>query len=142
MEKRQWFLQSILESDYMIFKLKTSKETMEIFNKMGASLHLQPFVLAKIAISLSIRKKQALIEENFHTDTEGLELNRQTITGEYDELFKALIISYNGTLISDEEYFPKYLKAHLDRGAKLLFAEYKYSCSNFYNHFSNLDKSI
>lgn len=126
----------------MIFKLKTSKETMESFNEIGASLHLQPFALAKIAISLSIREKKTLIEEDFHTDTDGLELNRQTITGEYDELFKALIISDNGKFISDEEYFPKYLKAHLDRGAKLLLAEYKYSGSNFYNHLSHLDRSI
>lgn len=126
----------------MVFKLKTSKETMQVFNDIGASIHLQPFALAKIAIALSIRNSAELDEDSFNTDTDGLELNRQTITGEYDDLFKALIVNKNGRDLSEEEYFPKYLKAHLDRGAKLLYAEYKYSGSNFYNHLANLDKSI
>ncbi|MFI3141563.1 MAG: DndE family protein [Clostridia bacterium] len=29
--------------------------------------------------------------------------------------------------ISDDEYFQKYLKAHLDRGAQLLHSEFKYN---------------
>ena len=77
----------------MIFKLRTSKETMEIFEEIGTSLHLQPYALCKIAIALSLRKCE-MDEQDFQTDNDGLELNRQTITGEYDELFKALIISY------------------------------------------------
>lgn len=126
----------------MVFKLRTSTETMQVFSDIGASIHLQPFVLAKIAIALSIRDEVELDEVNFNTDTDGLELNRQTITGEYDDLFKALIINKSGHDLSEEEYFPKYLKAHLDRGAKMLYSEYKYSGSNFYGHLANLDKSI
>lgn len=126
----------------MVFKLKTSKETMKVFNEIGASTHLQPFVLAKIAIALSIRDSNALDADCFNTDNDGLELNRQTITGEYDDLFKALIISKNGCDLLDDEYFPKYLKAHIDRGAKLLRSEYKYSGSNFFNHLVNLDISL
>lgn len=138
---RQSFRQSILRCN-MVFKLKTSKETMQVFNDIGASIHLQPFVLAKIAIALSIRNSVELDEDSFNTDTDGFEFNRQTITGEYDDLFKALIVNKEGRDLSEEEYFPKYLKAHLDRGTKLLYAEYKYSGSNFYNHLANLDKSI
>lgn len=126
----------------MLFKLKTSKETMQVFNDISASIHLQPFALAKIAIALSIRNRAELDDNSFNTDADGLELNRQTITGEYDDLFKALIVNKNGRDLSEEEYFPKYLKAHLDRGAKLLYVEYKYSGSNFYNHLANLDNSI
>ena len=29
--------------------------------------------------------------------------------------------------ISDDDYFQKYLKAHLDRGAKMIHSEFKYS---------------
>ena len=57
----------------------------------------------------------------------GLELNRQTITGEYDTLFKSMIEIFEGKHISDDEYFQKYLKAHLDRGARLIHSEFKYS---------------
>ncbi len=126
----------------MVFKLRTSKETMQIFDEIGASFRLQPFVLSKIAIALSVRQPEQLSENDFHTNTDGLELNRQTITGEYDELFKALIIDHTKQHLSDEEYFPAYLKAHLDRGAKLLYSEYKYSGSRFYQHLLELDNSI
>lgn len=126
----------------MVFKLRTSKETMKIFDEIGASFRLQPFVLSKIAIALSIRQEAQLEQADFSTNTEGLELNRQTITGEYDELFKALIINHTSKHLSDEEYFPAYMKAHLDRGAKLLYAEYKYSGSRFYQHLIELDKGL
>lgn len=126
----------------MVFKLKTSKETMRIFEEIGASIHLQPFALCKIALALSLKDAQRLDEDNFKTDGEGLELNRQTITGEYDDLFKALIISHAENSMTDEEYFPKYMKAHIDRGAKYLFSEFKYSNGNFYKHMIELDKGI
>ena len=103
----------------MIFKLKTSKTTMEIFEEVGASVRLQPFALAKIAIALSIRDEKELSENDFKTNNDGLELNRQTITGEYDDVFKALIISRENKALTDEEYFPLYLKAHLDGAVRI-----------------------
>ena len=69
---------------------------------------MQPFALTKIAIALSIRNSAELDEDSFNTDTDGLELNRQTITGEYYDLFKALIVNKNGSDLSEEEYFPKF----------------------------------
>ena len=126
----------------MVFKLKTSKSTMVIFEELGASIRLQPFALAKLALALSIRDETQLNDEDFRTDNEGLELNRQTITGEYDDLFKALIIYHTKRSLEDEEYFPKYMKAHLDRGAGMLYNEYRYSGSRFYKHLVNLDESL
>ena len=126
----------------MIFKLKTSKETEQIYKDLGTSTHLQPFALAKLSIAMSVRDDQELEEGDFTTSSDGLELNRQTITGEYDDLFKALIISKEGRAMSDEEYFPKYLKAHLDRGAKLFMSEFKYSNSRFYEHLMMLDMGV
>ena len=115
---------------------------MEIFEEIGSVMHLQPFALCKIAIALSLRNGKPLDEDSFKSDSDGLELNRQTITGEYDDLFKALLISHTGKVLSDEEYFPKYMKAHIDRGAKYLYSEYKYSKGNFYKHLLELDKGI
>ena len=57
----------------------------------------------------------------------GLELNRQTITGEFDDLYKALIQLFEQRHLSDDDYFQKYVKAHLDRGARLIYAEFKYN---------------
>lgn len=126
----------------MNFKLKTSKETMKIFTDLGNSLHLQPYILSKIAIALSLKYNENLGEKDFLTDNEGIELNRQTITGEYDELFKALIISNNNEKLDDDQYFPKYIKAHLDRGAKILYSQYRYNPSNFYKNVINIDSTI
>lgn len=126
----------------MVFKLKTSNETMKLFEDIGSTTHLQPFALCKLAIAMSLRCSSPITKDDFATDNDGLELNRQTITGEYDDLFKALIISNHGEALTDEQYFPKYLKAHIDRGAKLLYSEYKYSNNKFYQHLLEIDKGI
>lgn len=111
----------------MVFKIRTSKRTMQCFEEISASTNYAPFVLSKLAICLSLKSGKPLIEDDFHRDTSGLELNRQTITGEWDDLFKSLIEMFEGMHINDEDYFQKYLKAHLDRGARLLYGEFKYN---------------
>jgi len=124
----------------MINKLRTSSQTQESFNSLTQSLGLQPFILSKLAIALSIRKGK-LSTEDFKSDNDGLELSRQTIFGNHDLLFKSLIVNNEECAISEEEYFPSYVKAHLDRGSKLLFDEKRYS-KDFYNHLCNLDANI
>lgn len=111
----------------MVFKIRTSKRTMACFEEIGATENLAPFVLSKLAISMSLKSNQPLTEDDFKTDNAGLELNRQTITAEYDLLYKSLINMAEGRHISDDEYFQKYLKAHLDRGAKMIYSEFRYS---------------
>lgn len=111
----------------MVFKIKTSIKTMEYFEEIGASENLAPFALSKLAISMSLKSNAPLCEKDFKTDNYGLELNRQTITAEYDQLYKSLIKLSEGRDIDDDEYFQKYLKAHLDRGAKMLYREFKYN---------------
>lgn len=99
---------------------------MEIFEEIGASEQMQPYYLAKFAISLSIKNDTPLTEKDFHRDNNGLELNRQTITGEFDTMYKCLIEMKEERNLTDDEYFPSYIKAHMDRGAKLLYKEFKY----------------
>ena len=124
----------------MIYKLRTSKETMDIFDSIGSAQGLQPFALSKIAIALSIRKG-ILEPKDFKTGTDGLELNRQTILGEYDSLFKSLIAMLTGKELPDEAFFPRYTKAHLDRGAKLLSNEIRYGMS-FYENLLTIDSNL
>lgn len=124
----------------MTNKLHTSKRTQNIFVSLGKSLGLQPFILSKLAIALSI-KKGKIMPEDLNTDNDGLELSRQTIFAEHDLMFKSLIIHTEGRAMSDDEYFPEIVKAHLDRGTKLLEEEKRYS-KDFYNHLCNLDMNI
>lgn len=111
----------------MVFKIRTSKRTMQYFEEISASTNYAPFILSKLAISMSIKSEKPLDDRDFHTDSYGLELNRQTITGEWDDLFKSLIEMFEKKHINDDDYFQVYLKAHLDRGARLLYSEFKYS---------------
>lgn len=124
----------------MTNKLHTSIKTQEIFSSMGQSLSLQPFILSKLAIALSIRKG-ALAPSDFETDNNGLELSRQVIFGDHDLLFRSLIVKNEGRAIREDDYFPDLVKAHLDRGAKLLEDEKRYT-KDFYNHLCRLDDNL
>ena len=125
----------------MIFKIKTSKKTMQIFQEIGASENLQPFILAKLSIAASLIYDEPLSDKDKITDTYGLELNRQTITGNQDLLFKVLIEEYEGLHISEDDYLPVYLKSHLDRGAKLIYADYRFG-GDFLSNLINNEKSL
>ncbi len=111
----------------MIFKIRTSKKTMQLFEEITASENLQPFILSKLSIAMSIKSKLPLSENEYKSDNLGLELNRQQITGEFDDFFKGLIEMYESRHINDDEYFQKYVKAHLDRGATMIYSEFRYS---------------
>ena len=124
----------------MTNKLHTSSQTQAIFTSLSQSLGLQPYILSKLAIALSI-KKGLLSDKDFQTDNDGLELNRQTIFGDHDLIFKVLITNTEGKSLTEEEYFPSMVKAHLDRGAVLLENEKKYS-RDFYNHLCRLDSTL
>ena len=123
----------------MVFRTKTSKKTMEIYDYIYQREHLQPFALAKISIALAIRSGFKF--EGKNEDSLGLDLNRQTITGENALLYKKLIELNEGKSIPEEEYFPGYVKAYLDHGAELLSQEYKYS-NDMFTHLVQLDKGI
>ncbi len=116
----------------MIFKLKTSAKTAEIFEGIGRRTYLKPYTLVKHAIAWSL--KEGAPVDTYRSDTNGLELNRQTITGEYDIYFKVLIEQAAGRWLTESEYFPQYVKAHIDQGALILESKFK--------HAGNLDRYI
>lgn len=116
----------------MIFRLKTSKETQEIFQQLESKTNYKPYTLVKHAIAWSLKENTSV--ESYESDSEGLDLNRQTITGDNEVYFKVLIEEIEGRYLPEEEYFPKYVKAHIDRGSKLLFDMYK--------HAGSMDKYI
>lgn len=125
----------------MAFKLKTSKKAAEIFSRIESSEYLQCYTLVKLAIALSLRSEEPLKDSDFHTNTLGRELNRQTITGDADALYKCLIELHAQKHLTDEEFFPGYVKAHIDRGAILLDQEQRYS-GDFLSHLTELENGI
>lgn len=113
----------------MGFRLKTSKQTKEIFEELGSSTNLKPFALSKIAIAFSLREEEPIdfLEEK---DGNGLELQRATVTADLDTIYKALMEIHCAHHLSDDEYYPTHTKKHIDRGAQLLLHNYKYSGGN------------
>jgi len=109
----------------MIFKIKTSKKVQDLLLDLKSRTNITPNILARYAISMSLKNPNKL--DKFDFDSHGLELNRQVLTGQYDCVYKALIEQYEGKELSDEEYFPTYIKAHLERGIKSLKAEYEFA---------------
>lgn len=116
----------------MIFRLKTSKRTQEILKELENRTNFKPYTLVKHAIAWSV--KEGTTVANFESDSEGLDLNRQTITGDNEAYFKVLIEQVEGRYLPEEEYFPKYVKAHIDRGSELLL--------DMYNHAGSIDKYV
>ena len=116
----------------MIFRLKTSKRTQEIFEELESRTNYKPYTLVKHAIAWSLIENTSV--SNFLSDSDGLDLNRQTITGDNEVFFKMLIEQVEGRNLSDEEFFPKYVKAHIDRGSELLM--------DMYNHAGSVDKYV
>ena len=127
----------------MGFRLKTSLQTKEIFEELGNRMNLKPFALSKLAISMSLTNNEPI--ENYKSlDNNGLELNRQTITAQYDLLFKTLLEQHAGKHLTDDEYFPTHAKLHIDRGAVMLKNRYNYSSNieHFITQVVNADSNI
>ncbi len=116
----------------MIFRIKTSKKTQEIFQELEKRTNYKPYTLVKHAIAWSLAEKTSVA--NFKSESDGLDLNRQTITGDNEVYYKVLIEQVEGRHLTDEEYFPKYVKAHIDRGSLLLL--------DMYNHAGSVDKYV
>lgn len=118
-------------------RLKTSRKTKEIFEEIGKSSNLKPFALSKIAVSMSLNESTSILEYE-NNDVNGLELQRTTVTGEFDSMFKSLIEVKLQRHINDDEYYPHFMKLHMDRGAELLYNKYKYSRGNLEEFLNNL----
>ncbi len=124
----------------MGFKLTASKQTEQILDRIAISANLTWPILVKLSMAMSLRH-DPLLPLEMATDSRGKELGRQQVTGESDALWKCLMEVHASRHLTDDEFFPDYCKAHLDRGAIYLDQEYRYS-SDFLNHLTQLQNSI
>lgn len=81
----------------------------------------------RIAIGLSLKSQTdpRLEYPESENDHGGATYQRVTITGEYDELYRALLIEQINKEIDDKEIFPELLNAHISRGVNVLYDEYQ-----------------
>lgn len=111
----------------MNFTLKTSKYTKETLLQLQASTGITPNILIRYAVALSLKNENSeqTLEPISKDFNDGLVLNRNTVTGEFDYIFRAMITQAAGRELTDEEFFPGFFNAHLERGIRPLAAEYK-----------------
>ncbi len=81
----------------------------------------------RIAIGLSLKSKvdPRIDYPESNNDRGGATYQRATITGDYDELYKALMIEQINLKIEDKEIFPELYNSHISRGIDLLYDEYQ-----------------
>ena len=99
-------------------RLKISKESSKKLEYLSKRLGLRRNVVGR---SLAVKES---VESFKPKDSAGFEFNRYTLTGEHDYVFKALVVQHEGRRLSDNEYFSKYFRRHIERGIELLYSEY------------------
>ncbi|MGL5069188.1 MAG: DndE family protein [Sarcina sp.] len=120
----------------MGFRLKTSTETKTIIEDLSKSTNLKPFALCKIAIALSLNFDKPI--ENFKSNSNGLEFQRATVTGEFDAIYKCMMEAFANKNLSDDDYFPDHTKKHIDRGFSIFRKQYDYAGGNLEKFINKL----
>lgn len=120
-------------------RLYTSLEAKELLSQLEGQTRLTPNILCRYAIIISLKNDDPL---SFNFDNGGQEFHRPILTGDYDLLFKELIKHKEKTYINDDDYFSKFLKAHLEKGIRLLKNEIDLcgSFDAFLHEFFNPDR--
>jgi len=107
-------------------RLKISKETSDKIIELQAPTNFTRNILVRLAIGLSLQDPTMPVIVN-DKSSGGLDIDRFILTGEYDLVYKTLITQHAKKKLSDEEYFPDWFNAHLERGIVLLENEYKHA---------------
>jgi len=107
----------------MSTRLRLSEKTSYRLNILTNKLGLRRNIICRIAIGRSLAEKNT-VKDLKPEDSSGIELNRYTITGDQDDLYRALVNQHEEKRLNDFDYFSKYLRNHIERGVSLLFEEY------------------
>ena len=100
-------------------RLRFSKETSDLLGGLQAQTGLTPNLLARIGFSLSLQDPTLIAPEAYTSDGER-EIDRHTLTGQWDALFMALFKErcHQDGVHEDEQW--AYFRAHMNRGVLLL----------------------
>lgn len=81
---------------------------------------LRPNILCRLGLCVSLNDPRPPNPEEF--DTEGMEMNRYTLTGEYDDLLIGLLRERcHSDGVTDEETMVDQMVAHINRGVHQIF---------------------
>jgi len=105
-------------------RIRLSKSATNRLSLLKGRIGITPNILCRVGFCLSLRDPIVPNAENY--DEEGQEINRYTLTGEWDKFFVALL---KERLIKDgldinRDLFSQ-LRAHMNRGAISLYDKVK-----------------
>jgi len=113
-----------MQVKWMPTKLKISKEGSEYLDYLSNKLNLRRNIICRLAVGRSLDELKS-VKDFRPKNSSGFEFNRYTLTGEFDEIFKALINQHEGRKLTDDQYFSSFLRNHIERGVVLLYEEYE-----------------
>lgn len=102
-------------------RIKFSKEASETLAKMKGKTGLTPNILCRIGFCLSINDPTVPDPKDFPSNGDR-EIDRQVLTGQWDELFYALFKERckKDSIKEDEKEMLSVFRAHMNRGVLLL----------------------
>jgi DNA sulfur modification protein DndE len=103
-------------------RLRISEEVAHRLSILKARTGLTPNILCRIGFCLSLNDPTSPDSKDYPDDTEK-EINRHTLTGQWDPLFVALIkerCHRDGQPLDDEK-LADHFRAHVNRGVLLLY---------------------
>jgi DNA sulfur modification protein DndE len=105
-------------------RIRLSKSATTRLSILKGKTGITPNILCRIGFCISLRDPLVPNPENY--DEEGQEINRYTLTGEWDKFFIALLKErlLRDGLDLNNDLFPQ-LRAHINRGAINLYDRVK-----------------
>lgn len=106
-------------------RLRTSKEAKEILLALNSALRMSSnAIILRYAIIRSIQADKKIEEDSDAKvmNNSGFEITRNTLFGDKEIVYKLLL---NGNQMDDEEFFPKLVNMHIERGLKIMERDYK-----------------
>ncbi|RMG70437.1 MAG: DNA sulfur modification protein DndE [Chloroflexi bacterium] len=106
-------------------RLKVCQEADQRLRYLKAVTGLRPNVLCRLGFCLSLNEPQIPTPDDYPQDSDR-ELNRYTLTGEWDDYYIALLrerCAYDGLNLDTD--LEDYFRAHINRGVLLLFQRVK-----------------
>ena len=116
----------------MNLRMKTSLDTETKLNELQSALQLSSkAAVMRISIGYSLRMSddpRIIDGQEHHYDIHklnGADYNRFTIFGDDELIYKTLMAQHLKKKVDDDIFFPELTSAHIERGIRELYADYK-----------------
>lgn len=116
----------------MNLRLKTNLDVESKLTELQSSLQLSSkAAVMRLSIAFSLKLKgdprinNGKVEHYDIKKQNGADYNRFTIFGTDEVVYKAMILQHLGMNLNDAEFFPELTNAHISRGIKELYADFR-----------------